>query len=91
MNCWFPGCETPHPKDWFVFRVAGVYTQFLRMFSLLEIKQSYAEELEYGRIWEYQGEWPATSSLNSSVDRYRLHVDFLSTRAMGVSLVSTQR
>jgi hypothetical protein len=31
------------------------------MFSLPEIKQSYAEELEYGRIWEYQGEWQTTS------------------------------
>jgi hypothetical protein len=31
------------------------------MFSLLEIKKSYAEEREYRRTWEYKGEWPTTS------------------------------
>jgi hypothetical protein len=31
------------------------------MFSPLEIKKSYAEELEYGKIWEYKGESPNTS------------------------------
>jgi hypothetical protein len=43
------------------FRVAGVYTQFLPVFSLLEIKESYAKERENRRIWEYKGEWPTTS------------------------------
>jgi len=31
------------------------------MLSLLEIKKSYAEKREYGRIWEYKREWPTSS------------------------------
>jgi hypothetical protein len=56
----FPVVRLLIPRIGWFFRVAGVYTQFWPMFSLLEIKKSYAEELEYGRIWEYK-EWPTTS------------------------------
>jgi hypothetical protein len=61
MNVGFPVVRLLIPRIGSFFRVAGVYTQFLPMFSLLENKKRYAEELEYGRIWEYKGEWPTTS------------------------------
>jgi hypothetical protein len=61
MNVGFPVVRLLIPRIGSFFRVAGVYTQFLPMFPPLEIKKSYAEELEYGRIWEYKGESPKTS------------------------------
>jgi hypothetical protein len=57
----FPVVRLLIPRIGWFFRVAGVYTQFWPMFSLLEIKKATLMELEYGRIWEYKGEWPTTS------------------------------
>jgi hypothetical protein len=39
----FPVVRLLIPKIGWFFRVAGVYTQFWPMFSLLEIKKSYAD------------------------------------------------